>query len=281
MDNRPIGIFDSGVGGLTVWKEVAALLPDEEIHYFADTAHCPYGGRPQDEIVVLACSVVDYLLVKGCKCLITASNTITSAAIGQLRQLYNIPFVGIEPAVKPAARQTKTGHIGVLATAFTLQSDRYERLLESHAGNVQIHYQAGKGLVEITERGEEETPATEALLRKYLQGMIAAGIDQLILGCTHYPFLLEPIRRIVGSGVTIHNPADAVSRRTEDLLVQMGLQSAPHPERSYIFYTNGAAEILLKKVAALRPDLRFQGKSEWGSVVECRFIGAPSSASGR
>lgn len=255
MDDRPVGIIDSGVGGLTVWRELERLLPVESTCYFADTAHCPYGDRSQDEIIVLAGQAVDFLLRRQCKLIVLASNTITSAAINHLRQVYDIPFIGIEPAVKPAAVQSLSGHIGVLATEFTLNSERYEKLLDSHARHVQIHYQAGLGLVEAVERGEEESPQVEALLRKYIGPMLELGVDQIILGCTHYPFLLQAIRRIAGSGVTIHDPAEAVARRANELLDRLGLSSNASIERRFEFFISGEPGILLEKIRMLNPGM--------------------------
>lgn len=245
----PIGIFDSGVGGLSVWKEVAQLLPQEELIYFADTARCPYGGRSREEIVSFAQEVTEFLIGEKCKALVVASNTITSAAIDRLRQRYDLPFIGIEPAVKPAAARTKTGHIGILATEFTLSSERYEKLLEAYAGNVQIHYQVGVGLVEIVESGRENSPQAEKLLGKYLGEMKRYGVDQLILGCTHYPFLRPQIIRIMGEGITIHDPAEAVARQARQVLDQKGLNA---PERyrilSHRFICSGDPERLNRRI---------------------------------
>jgi glutamate racemase len=249
---RPVGIFDSGVGGLSVWNEIRRRLPGERFVYFADTARCPYGGRPQEDIHRFAQEIVRFLLAQRSKLIVVASNTITAGAIDRLRKHFEVPFVGVEPAIKSAVARTKTGHIGVLATEFTLASERYKRLVDLYAASVRVHYQTGYGLVEIVEEGLEDSPKADRLLRRYLKDMKASRVDQLILGCTHYPFLRRQILRIMGEGIAIHDPAEAVARRAEEVLKDRKLlHSGKAGETSHLFFTTAGPERLRNRVDSL------------------------------
>ncbi len=211
--NIPIGIFDSGVGGLSVWKEVIKILPGHQFLYFSDNAYSPYGPRPEQEIIERSRVISEFLIQKGAKIIVIACNTATAAAINSLRKEFPIPFVGMEPAVKPAAALTKTGVIGVLATKGTLGGSLYNNTLHTFASNVDVVEIVGKGLVPLVESGNLEGEAVQQLLKKYIGYMIKKNADYIVLGCTHYPFLKKSIEKIVGENVTIIDPAPAVARQ--------------------------------------------------------------------
>jgi glutamate racemase len=241
--NKAIGVFDSGVGGLSVWKEIVQLLPQESTIYLADSAHCPYGTKPLEEIRYLAEQNTHFLLNRGCRIIVVACNTATAAAIDYLRQKFPVPFIGMEPAVKPAALHSQSGHIGVLATHGTFKGRLYKETSERFSSLVEVREQAGDGLVELVEEGKADSPESEILLRKYIQPMLDAGIDHLVLGCTHYPFLTSAIRNITGSSVTIVNPSPAVARHLKEVMEEKVLLSL-NPEPIHSFYTTGRKEIL-------------------------------------
>lgn len=240
--SSPIGVFDSGVGGLSVWKELVKLLPNESTIYFADSANCPYGEKSQDEIIALSRTIVDFLLGKGCKMIVVACNTATSAAIDYLRDHYTIPFVGMEPAVKPAALSSTTGVVGILATAGTLKGRLFNETKRRFASSVTVIETVGKGLVEAVERGELATEKTKLLLHSYIQPMLDRGIDYLVLGCTHYPFLMPIIQEIAGEGVHIIDPAPSVALQAKQLLSAGGMLNPAFGKPTYTFYTSGSEE---------------------------------------
>lgn len=234
-----IGVFDSGVGGLSVLREIWAQLPDEDTLYFADTAHCPYGSRPADEIRALSVSIADFLVRRGATVIVVACNTASAAALSHLRERFSVPIVGMEPAVKPAAERTRAGRVGVIATEVTFQGELFARLLERYANGVDVLTRACPGLVQQVEAGKLDDPDTDRLLRLYLQPMVEAGMDSLVLGCTHYPFLREAIARVVGPDVEIIDPAPAVARQTARVLEQHGLRAARRAPARRLFYTSG------------------------------------------
>ena len=220
-DHRsPIGIIDSGMGGISIWTEIVRAMPSEDVVYWADSANCPYGGRNREEITTLARTGVETLIQTGVKIIVIACNTATTAAIGTLRQEFpEMTFVGLEPAVKPAARATRSGIIGVLGTAYTVGSDMFRQTAEKYANGIRIIPVAGEGLVEQVENGLENTPETIALLKTYIEPLLAEGIDQLVLACTHYPLLTPQIRQIIGErDMQIIDPAPAIARHTHELL---------------------------------------------------------------
>ena len=234
-----IGVFDSGVGGLSVLREIWAQLPYEDTVYFADTDHCPYGSRSIEEVRSLAVAITDFLVGRGAKVIVVACNTASAAALHHLRDRFAVPIVGMEPAVKPAVEHTHTGRVGVIATEVTFQGELFARLLERFADGVDVLTQACPGLVQQVEAGKLDDPETDHLLRLYLQPMVAAGIDSLALGCTHYPFLRDAIQRVVGADVEIIDPAPAVARQTARVLEQNGLlRDSPEPVQRQ-FYTTG------------------------------------------
>jgi glutamate racemase len=238
----PIGVFDSGVGGLSVWREIAAYLPHEDTLYLADQAHVPYGSRSLNEVRMFSEGVARFLLGQSAKLIVVACNAASAAALHYLRDLFpHLPFVGMEPALKPAAERTHSSVVGVIATQATFQGELFASLMERYAGNVQVLTQACPGLVDAVEAGALDTPETEALLRHYLAPLIEAGVDQLVLGCTHYPFLRPLIERIVGEGVAVIDPAPAVARQTARVLAQEGLEADPGRAGRHVFYTSGDA----------------------------------------
>lgn len=207
-----IGVFDSGIGGLSVLKELLKLLPDESYAYYADTAHCPYGEKSKDYIIDRARFITSFLLEKGADMIVVACNTATAAAIKTLRNEWpDVPFVGIEPAVKPAALTSDSGVIGVLATAGTLKGSNYLDLREKYSDSVTVVEHVGSGFVELVERGVLEGQEAEAVVEKSVRPLLEAGADNIVLGCTHYPFLEKAIRAVAGPSVHIVNPAPAVA----------------------------------------------------------------------
>jgi glutamate racemase len=229
-DPRPVGIFDSGVGGLTVWREVVRECPAESTIYLADQAHVPYGPRPAEQIRDYAFVLTGALLKRGCKAIVVACNTASAAALKDLRQKYpDIPFVGMEPAVKPAALETRTGVVGVMATPGTLQGRMFMLAVERFAANLTLVNQPCPGLVSCIESGDTDSPELEALLREWLAPMLKAGADTIVLACTHYPLVLPLIHKIAGPGVAVLEPSAAVARQLARLLNQKNLKA---PEKA-------------------------------------------------
>ncbi|HID33240.1 MAG TPA: glutamate racemase [Anaerolineae bacterium] len=241
--DRPIGVFDSGVGGLSVWRELARLLPGEGMIYLADQARAPYGERTREEVTQFTHESVAWLLAQGVKLVVVACNTASAAALTSLRRRWpDTPIVGMEPAVKPASQRTRTGHVGVLATPGTLQADRFTSLVARFANGVHVHTVMGVGLVRMVEEGVLDGPDAEARLRAILAPLQEAPIDQLVLGCTHFPFLEAALRQVLGDGVELVNPAPAVARHTRRTLEQAGLlRTAPHPGPWHFFTTGDLA----------------------------------------
>ncbi len=239
----PIGVFDSGIGGLSVWREIVRILPDETTLYLADQAHVPYGARPVAEVERLTHDAVAWLLAQGAKLIVIACNTASAAALTSLRQRWpDVPIVGMEPAVKPASQATQTGHVGVLATPGTLRASRFSHLVERFANGVQVHTLMGSGLVEMVERNELAGPSTEARIREILAPVQEVPVDHLVLGCTHFPFLAEALQRVLGDSVTLIDPAPAVARQTQRVLLQHGLQAAGKGQGVWRFVTTGDPE---------------------------------------
>ena len=246
MDKRPIGIFDSGVGGLSVLRELADKLPFEHVIYFADSLNCPYGTKSKEEVIILSRRIVDFLLSQEVKLIIIACNTATAAAIDHLRKLYNIPFVGMEPAIKPAALTTKTGNIAVLATEGTFKGRHFIETSQNFAKGVKVEILIGEGLVEIVENNKHEDPIAIKQIEKVLNPIKDKNIDKLVLGCTHYPLLIESISKAVNKQVEIINPAPAVIKQTHKLL-DIAKQTNNSTEKpSYTFYSNGELHTLKK-----------------------------------
>ena len=227
MSGAPIGLFDSGVGGLSIWRQVVHALPSESLLYVADQANVPYGHRSADEIRANSLGIADYLVTQGCKAIVVACNTASAVALEPLRQRYpQLPILGLEPAVKPAVQLTRTGVVGVMATPATFQGQLYRATVGRYASAVQVVEQVCVGLAELVEQGDLEGPDCDARLMGYLQPMLEAGADTIVLGCTHYPFVIESIRRLVGPAMAVLDPAPAVARHLADVLGQAGLLAA-------------------------------------------------------
>jgi glutamate racemase len=253
MDSAaPIGVFDSGIGGLTVFKEIAAVLPHESMIYIADSGFAPYGTRTKQYITTRSRLLTRYLLDQGCKLIVLACNTATGASISTLRKEFPVPFIGVEPAIKPAVLASKSGHVGVLATEQTFKGEHFKRTSERFNGSAQVHVQAGNGLVELIESGRSESEEARTLLERYLTPMIRAGVDQLVLGCTHYPFLIPLINKMIPSGVTVIDPAPAVARQTRKVLESSGGINEGKGQPEYTFFTTGdpvQLEAMVQQVA--------------------------------
>ena len=225
-----IGIFDSGSGGLSVYRELVKVLPRERFVYYSDNAHCPYGEKTAEYIQARARFITRFLLEKGADIIVVACNTATAAAIATLREEYpSVPFVGMEPAVKPAALGTRTGVIGVLATAGTLKGSKYLNTRGLYESNVKIAEHVGQGFVELVERGILDGPEAESTVKASLGPLLDAGADRIVLGCTHYPFLRPVIERLCGPGVQVIDPAPAVARQTLHVLEEREVPTGEGP----------------------------------------------------
>lgn len=245
MDNstQPIGLFDSGIGGTSIWKEIHALLPHEDSIYLADTKNAPYGQRGKQEIIDLSFKNADFLLAQGCKIIVVACNTATTNAIEELRAAYNVPFIGIEPAIKPAAIHTKTNAVGILATQGTLSSELFNKTVAGFK-NVNVIEQVGHNLVPLIEGGKLESDEMSELLKKYLKPMVDVNIDYLVLGCSHYPYLIPQIKNILPESVTIIDSGEAVARQTRQVLQSHNLLNAANHTGTQVFYTNADPTVL-------------------------------------
>jgi len=251
MSIQPIGLFDSGIGGVSIWMAVQKLLPNENTLYLADNKNAPYGLKTKDEIIALSEKNTEFLLNLNAKIIVVACNTASTNAIPHLRQKYKVPFIRIQPAIKPAGLQSKTKKIGLLATEGTLKSEMLHELKQViPTQDIEIIGQSGKGLVELVENQETESRKSQELLQKYLQPMLAKNIDQLVLGCTHYPFLIPQIKKIVGQKVQIIEPSYAIARQTQRILKEFDLENKKNENPQHIFYANKditALQAILKK----------------------------------
>ncbi len=252
-----IGIFDSGIGGLSAFREIRKLLPGQKYIYYADSAHCPYGEKSREYVIDRARSITDFLIGKGAKIIVIACNTATAAAIATLRSEYDIPFIGMEPAVKPAALNTRTGVIGVLATAGTLKGSKYLKMREKYADDVTVVEHVGQGFVELVEKGMFEGSEVDKVVEESVFPLLEAGADTIVLGCTHYPFLEGAIRRAAArftaardiAAVRIIDPAPAVALHLKDVMAEHGI-----PETDD--YTPPAAPGTPDGISATAPAIR-------------------------
>lgn len=238
MRNSPIGIFDSGVGGLTIYEEIHKLLPHENIIYLADSKNAPYGEKSKEEIIDISVKNTEFLLSKGCKLIVVACNTASTNAVKYLRDHYAVPFIRVQPAIKPAALNSKTKVVGILATKGTLKSELLFETSQRFAQGVEVVEQVGEGLVSLIESGKMHSLEMTNLLRKHVLPMLEKNIDHLVLGCTHYPFLTDQIKEIVGNQVTILDSGEAIARQTKVILEQENLLNLDRGEISRVFYTN-------------------------------------------
>ncbi len=274
----PIGVFDSGVGGLSVVRNLLEQLPSHPLIYLADQANTPYGQRSLSEIRTLAEEITRFLLAQGARVIVIACNTASAAALHELRTLFpETPFVGMEPAVKPATEHTRNGHVGVIATQATFQGELFASLLDRFANGITVHTQVCPLLVPYVEAGELDTARTRAAIHEYLAPLLAAGIDQLVLGCTHYPFLRAAIERETGPGIEIIDPAPAVARQTARVLSVQGWSRHEHSAPSHRYYTSSdpvrlrsALELLLQ---LNHPTLA----AHWSSQGELQVTEAPTA----
>ncbi len=248
MNTSPIGIFDSGVGGISILYEINKIMPNENIVYLADNRNCPYGNKSRKEIIKLSIKNCSTLIKLKCKIIVIACNTATTNAVSEIRKSFEIPIIGIEPAIKPAIINTKTGKIGILATEKTLSSNIYNQTSNKFSSNIEIHKQIGYGLVEAIENGNLNKNETKDLLISYLNPMINSNIDQLVLGCTHYHFLIPLIKKIVPKTINIQNPNQAIVKQIKKILHQKNLENSSKNSYKNIIYTNGNNEIIKNMV---------------------------------
>ena len=244
MSKQPIGIFDSGVGGTSIWKELNLLLPYENTIYLADSKNAPYGEKSKEEIIALSKKNIDLLLSKNCKLIVVACNTATTNAIKLLRETYNIPIIGIEPAIKPAALQTKTKAVGILATKGTLSSELFHKTTDLFTNGVKVIEQVGEGLVQLIETGMINSQEMTSLLKIYIKPMLDANVDYLVLGCTHYPYLIPQLLELLPKHIKIIDSGEAVARQTLAVLKQHVLLNNASNEPNLQFYSNGNIEVL-------------------------------------
>ncbi len=248
MNNQPIGIYDSGFGGLTLWRAVRERLPGESLIYLGDGKYCPYGSRSSAQIRELADEALTRLKGLGCKLIVVACNTATAAAIDFLRAKFSdINIVGMEPAVKPACLMTRSGVVGVIATDRSLEGDLYHRTAAKYSENIKLIAASGCGFVELVECNREESSEAEAVVRKVVEPRVAAGVDQIVLGCSHYPFLMPVLRRIAPS-INIIDPSPAVAKRVEQLLIDGGLCADGNNEAKYSFLTFADEDYLVRLI---------------------------------
>lgn len=275
MRPATVGVFDSGVGGLSVWRELVLELPYADLVYLADQAHCPYGARPKGQVRALAEQVTAFLVTCGADVVVVACNTASAAALHHLRAQFPVPIVGMEPAVKPAALRTQTGHVGVIATEVTFQGDLFASLLERFAQGVRVHTQVCPGLVEQVEAGAVDSDKTRSLLRRFLTPLLDAGIDSLVLGCTHYPFLRPAIRDIAGPSVAIIDPSGAVARQAGRMIARVRPDAVRDRQGTRTLYTTAQADAFRQTALRLLGDVGQVREARWGASVECCASAAP------
>ena len=251
-DPRPIGIFDSGVGGTSIWKEIHQLLPLEKTIYLSDSRNAPYGIKTQEEIISLSIKNTEKLLAMDCKLIVVACNTATTNAIKILRSSFRIPFIGIEPAIKPAALKSSNKAVGILATRGTLTSELFAKTSELYRQDINVIEVEGNGLVELIESGKKDSEQTEQLLRELLTPMIDARIDYLVLGCSHYPYLIPLLKKILPKDVQIIDSGEAVARQTRAVLEKNDLLNITGDKSIPQFFTNINPEVLSEIIEAAK-----------------------------
>ena len=255
----PIGIFDSGVGGLSVLRSVTAQMPEESVLYVADQAHVPYGPRSLEQVRAFSEGITRFLIGRDAKIIVVACNSASAAALAHLRAVFpNVPFVGMEPAVKPAAEKTQTGVVGVLATPATFQGALFASVVERFASGVTLLQDTCPGLVERIEAGDLDGARTRAILRAALRPMLSQGIDTVVLACTHYPFVIPLIQEIVGGKVRVIDPAPAVARQALRLLEANGMRRAAGGRGHVEFFTSGDPSHLTRMLTTL---LQLEGQA--------------------
>lgn len=263
MNNAPIGVFDSGVGGLSVLREIRRTLPHEDFLYVADLAAAPYGDQPAALITARAQAIVEFFLSENVKAVVVACNTATAVAVKSLRARYPIAIVAMEPAVKPAVELTQSRVVGVLATSQTLASERYARLAEKFGGDVTIIPQPCPELVALVENAELNGPAVEAVIARYVTPLLQRGADTMVLGCTHYPFLISSIKAVAGPNVRLIDPASAVARELRRRLEADALLSNQTGTGSEQFWSSGQPDQVASVVSKL-----------WGRAIKMSALPA-------
>jgi len=261
MSQNPIGVMDSGVGGISVLKHIHAQLPHEALTYFADSRYAPYGNRSPQEIQQRCFAIADFLIAQQVKAIVVACNTATAAAITEMRARYSLPIIGMEPAVKPAAAASQNGIVGVLATVGTLKSAQFAALLESYGRNVKVVTQGCVGLVECIERGELDAAYTRDLIRQYTAPLLAEGADTIVLGCTHYPFVRTVIEDIVGKHVTLIDTGAAVAKQLHHKLTEQQLLTDSSDTPHITFYTNSQ-----------QPEAAAVIETLWGQAAQVQLL---------
>ena len=270
-NNTPIGIFDSGVGGLSVLREIRIQIPSESVLYLADQGHVPYGPRGMEEVRRFSEEITRFLLDLGVKLIVVACNAASAAALRYLRQTFpQMSFVGMEPAVKPAAEYTHTGVVGVLATPATFQGALYASVVERFGSGVTILQDTCPGLVGQIEKGELDSPATREILEKALRPMLERGIDTVVLGCTHYPFVIPLVNQIVGPEVRVIDPAPAVVRQIVRLLNSLGIRGAGSAPGVLRFFTSGEAQRFSLQLPTLLGETGEVHQIAWKGKIICR-----------
>lgn len=242
--NSPIGIFDSGVGGSSIWQEIHKLLPSENTIYLADSKNAPYGNKSSIEITSLSIKNVEKLLKLNCKIIVIACNTATTNAIAKLREKYPIPIIGIEPAIKPAALQTTSKSIGILATKGTLSSALFSKTAKEFTKNIKVVEIIGEGLVPLIEAGKLNSPEIISLLKTHTKPMLDANIDYLVLGCSHYPYLIPQLKKMLPENVKIIDSGEAVARQTKTVLQSLNLLREENTKPNLQFFTNAETDTL-------------------------------------
>jgi glutamate racemase len=251
MRTQAIALFDSGIGGLSVYKHIRELMPYENMMYFADSAHAPYGNKPPAEILARCDAITDFLVQQNAKCIVVACNTATAAAVAHLRAKYSLPIIAIEPAIKPGVAMTSSGVIGVLATAYTLTSEKYLRLVKQYEQQATILAQACHGWVELVEQGETDSKKSHDLVAAYVEPLLASNADTLLLGCTHYPFLRHLIEEASENKVHIIDPSLAVAKQVQRRLQQANLETMSKMPGENILWSNGDIRFLADIAAKL------------------------------
>lgn len=250
-----IGIFDSGVGGISIWKEIHKLMPHENTIYLADSNNAPYGNKSVDEIISLSIKNTEALINMGAKIIVVACNTATTNAIATLREQFNIPIIGIEPAIKPAALKTQSKSIGILATRGTLNSNLFTSTSNEFTNGITLHEVIGEGLVKLIEKGLLKSPEMDVLLKKYTDQLIQKEIDYLVLGCTHYPFLIPQLKKLIPETIQIIDSGEAVARQTQAVLKKNGLLNSINTKPTLQFYTNLNTDTMDQLLASYKEEV--------------------------
>ena len=243
VNDNPIGLFDSGIGGTSIWREIHTLLPFEQTIYLADSKNAPYGQKSKEEILDLSIKNTEFLLNLNCKLIVVACNTATTNAIKELREKFDVPFIGIEPAIKPAATNSKTQTIGILATQGTLNSELFNKNIEKFQ-DTKIIEQVGTGLVPLIENGKINSKEMSDLLELYIRPMVKSNIDYLVLGCSHYPYLIPQIKKILPQKIKIIDSGEAVAKQTKNVLNEKIGFNNNTKENNPTFYTNSNPKVL-------------------------------------